>query len=148
MQADDEKSYIPRQIEAAIRLSDQRMAATCVTSAIGRDGLLVKGGPMLPAGSEVELTLFSDHRETLSIRCIVDGHQGGEQRLRYHQINFDQRVRLEDLTRPHWDGADLLDGLMTMACLYGATTLKDWLCMTSLLQQLQPRLLNRQSSVA
>ena len=148
MNMDDEKSYILRQLDAAIRVSDQQAAAICVTSAIGREGVLVRGGPMLPLGCEVELTLYGDRRETLSVRCVVQGLSGRDLELRYHGLGFEQRAHLEELIRPQWDGVDLFDGLMTMACLYGATSLKDWLCMTSLLERLQPHLVNRQSSLA
>lgn len=150
MQGDDEKSYLPRQIDAAIRLPDS-VAATatpCVTSGIGRESLLVRGGPALPSGCLVELTLMGDRGERLTVRCVVAGRSGSDRRLRYEGLTFDERVRLEELTRPHWDGVDLFDGLTTLACLYGATSLKDWLCMTSLLERLQHRLVNRASTLA
>ncbi|NEX21593.1 hypothetical protein G3480_14950 [Thiorhodococcus mannitoliphagus] len=148
MQEDDESSYLPRQLDAVIRLSDSDVAipAPYVTSAIGRDALLVRGGPRLPIGCRVELRLLNDQREALTIQCVTLGQSGPDQRLKYENLAFDERVRLEDLMRPYWDGIDVLDGLATMAGLYGATSLKDWLCMTSLLERMQPHALHRTHS--
>ncbi|MBK1723107.1 hypothetical protein [Thiocystis violacea] len=150
MQQDDEKSYLPRQLDAAIRLSDHSMvtSAPYVTSGIGRDGLLVRGGPRLPSGCHVELTLMGDRRGALTIQCVAAGQIGADQVLNYEHLGFDERVSLEELIRPQWDGVDLFDGLMTMASLYGATSLKDWLCMTTLLERIQPRVAHRPSSLA
>lgn len=146
MKEDDEKSYVPRQVAVAIRLADKRPAATCVTSGIGQDGLLIRGGPGLPVGCTVALTLDAHGEDPLSFDCIAEGIVGRDQKLRYHRLGFDQRIRLENLIRPHWDGVDLFDGMVTLACLYGANTLKDWLSMTSLLERIRPRLINRTSS--
>lgn len=149
MHADDD-TYFPRQLDAAIRLHDHDTMtdAPCVAVGVGRDGLLVRGGPSLPLGRNVQVTLMGDHRARLTIGCVSAGAKSGDQLLRFEGLSFDERASLEELIRPHWDGVDLFDGLMTMACLYGPSTLKDWLCMTSLLERLQPRVVRRPSHTA
>lgn len=146
MEEGDEKSYVPRQLATEIRLADQGSAATCVTSGIGRDSLLIRGAPTLPLGYAVTLTLNAHGKPPLSFDCIAEGVVGKDQKLRYQRLGFEQRAHLEELMRPHWDGVNLLDGIVALAYLYGATTLKDWLSMTSLLERIRPRLLNRTSS--
>ncbi len=146
MQKDDETSYVPRQLKVAIRLAGQQAITTCTTSAIAQDALLISGCPYFPAGCELALTLELKSGETVSFDCMSEGLVGQDQRLRYHRLGFEQRVRLEELIRPHWDGIDLLEGLMTLSGLYGATTLKECLYITGLLERIQPRLLHLPSS--
>lgn len=146
----EDQAFLPAQLDADILVSDRIGAAAtpCVTSGIGREALLVRGAPRLPIGCQVELSLLGKRHDPLSIRCVVSGQNGPDQMLTYEGLTFEERARLEELMRPNWDGSDLFDGLMTMAGLYGATSLKDWLCMTTLLERIQPRVAHRRSTFA
>ncbi len=140
MQADNEATYLPRRLKVGLRAPELGIAADCHTYEVGADGLFVEGAPILRRGGKVELTFTDSNGDSLTVDCVVDAHAGSNLFLRYRDLDQVRRQRLEQIIWPPWDGADLLDGLMLMAGRYNARTLRDLMCLTTLLEVIRPRL--------
>jgi hypothetical protein len=133
---------VNRRLEVYLRRNGSSEAMQCRTYEIGLHSFFVEGA-QLAKGQEVEATFAAAGDEPFTLTCRVEATVGSNAFLRFGSLSSHQRLRLEQLIWPPWDGADLLDGLILMSDRFGASSLPGWLRLTSLLSTWQPHVANR-----
>jgi len=148
MQPKSEERQPSRKLEVGLRLRDSHLPATRRTLEVGMDGVFLDATPNLRCGQVVELSFDDAAGVPVCVDCVVEPYGWNKHHLRYCELHQDRRDRLERIVWPAWDGANLLDGLVLMAGRYGASSLSDWMRLTSLLTSIQPRMAHRRFAAA
>jgi len=143
MPTSNEARLAYRRIPVKMHVPGHGTAGTYSTVEIGADTLLIEGAPNLRSGQVVELIFAPQSRHPVAVACVVVTHADSKLLVSLGDLQRELQERLDQVIWPAWDGASLIDGLILLAGRYGDATLGDWLRLTNLLTDIQPRLVHR-----
>lgn len=98
------------------------------------DGLFILGSPCPKDGTEFDITIKTAMQKyplQLSTYVVSPGSDGFT--LCYSSLSEQDRLTLDYIIRPKWDGHSLLEGLLIFSAFEQVTDLAGWLRLTSLI---------------
>lgn len=130
----NDREFVSRSLSIDVMAPQMMSDKRSYRCEIGPGGFYLEEASALPTELELDVVFTCPDGEPLRLSCVVE-QQPGESRkyLRFMGLNEDEQERLECVIWPPWDGEDLFDGIMILAGVYGAESLKDCLRLTGIL---------------
>ncbi len=138
MVSDDSGGRATCSIRVEVRCPALNLQKRCCAYHLEMDRVFVEDLPPLAKGVEVEVRFPGDRNDPLCLNCTVEETVGDLAFLRFPELNGDERAKLEALLCPNWDGTDLLEGLLILSRRLPATSLEEWLRLTSIIVKCRP----------
>jgi len=138
MVSDDSSGRVACRIQVDVRCPAVNLQKQCCAYHVGMDRVFLEDVPPLAKGAEVEVRFPGDRTDPLRLTCTVEEALGDLAFLRFPDLQDADKVKLEALICPNWDGVDLLEGLLILSRRLPATNLQDWLRITSILVKCRP----------
>jgi len=109
----------------------------CRVSNIGLDGMFVVGLPCFRHDQRVRATFGRSEGGALSLPCRVDQITLDGADLKFDNPSPQQIEELREVIYPHWNGHDLLEGVLILSNWVEADDFAGWLRLLTLVQHWQ-----------
>jgi len=136
--ASDDSNRRTCSIRVEVRCPALNLQKKCSAYHVEVDRVFVEDLPSLTEGVEVEVRFPGDRNDPLWLNCTVQETVGDLAFLRFPELNGNEMAKLEALLCPNWDGTDLLEGLLILSRRLPATSLEDWMRLTSIIVKCRP----------
>lgn len=113
----------------------RQQTISCHAENISAGGMLVAGAACMRTGDDLRINLQSQAASPLTLKGRVTRHNGSNCAVAFVDLAPATSRQLQELLTPHWDGHDLLEGVITIAPWIEGDDLASWMRYTSLLSE-------------
>ena len=124
---------IHHRLPIELHCEERQQLIPCHTENICAGGMLVSGASCMRKGDEVRISLKPEGCAPLTLKGRVIRQTGDHCALTFVDVSPATSRQLHKLLTPHWDGHDLLEGVITIAPWIERDDLATWMRYTSLL---------------
>jgi len=132
MSNSDAASATRLRIKVDLYCSERDQHRSCRTGDINLEGLFIVGIPCLRMGSEVVVTFGEPGPGALRLPCVVDMVTLDGAHLAYHNPSSAAIEELREILWPKWNRDDLLQGVLILSQWHRASSLSEWMRLTSI----------------
>ncbi len=126
---------ISHQYPIELHCKEKQEKVFCRTRNISAGGMLVSGAACVQPGDELRINMNASEASPLTLKGHVIRRNGNTCVISFVDLHPTTSQRLQDLLSPHWDGHDLLEGVITIAPWIERNDLASWLRYTSILSE-------------